>query len=71
MAELADAYGLGPYIERCGGSSPSIRMKILIFAVKKNKIIQVWRRSSGVEQRTHKPLVGGSIPPVAIFYFKK
>ena len=26
MAELADAYGLGPYTVRCGGSSPSIRI---------------------------------------------
>jgi hypothetical protein len=28
-----------------------------------------WQRSSGVEQRTHKPLVGGSNPPAATFSF--
>ena len=28
-----------------------------------------WQRSSGVEQRTHKPFVGGSIPPVATTFF--
>ena len=27
-----------------------------------------WQRSSGVEQRTHKPLVGGSNPPAATFF---
>src|SRR5271154_1973386 len=30
--------------------------KMLVFTI-------VCQRSSGVEQRTHKPLVGGSIPP--------
>ena len=29
------------------------------------KIWLQWQRSSGVEQRTHKPLVGGSNPPAA------
>jgi hypothetical protein len=28
-----------------------------------------WQRSSGVEQRTHKPLVGGSNPPAATCLF--
>ena len=28
------------------------------------------QRSSGVEQRTHKPFVGGSIPPVATTFKK-
>ncbi len=28
-----------------------------------------WQRSSVVEQRTHKPLVGGSNPPAATFLF--
>jgi hypothetical protein len=27
--------------------------------------LNTWQRSSGVEQRTHKPLVGGSNPPAA------
>ena len=27
-----------------------------------------WQRSSGVEQRTHKPLVGGSNPPAVTFF---
>ena len=30
MAELADAYGLGPYAERLGGSSPSVRTSIVV-----------------------------------------
>ena len=29
VAELADAYGLGPYAARLGGSSPSIRTILL------------------------------------------
>ena len=29
-----------------------------------------WQRSSGVEQRTHKPFVGGSNPPAATIILK-
>ena len=28
VAELADAYGLGPYRATCGGSTPSVRNKL-------------------------------------------
>ncbi len=33
-------------------------------------IIEMWRRSSAVEQGTHKPLVTGSNPVVATFHQK-
>ena len=32
--------------------------------------INSWQRSSGVEQRTHKPFVGGSNPPAATIVLK-
>lgn len=31
----------------------------------------MWQSSSGVEQGTHKPLVGGSNPPAATRFFKQ
>ena len=45
MAELADAYGLGPYTARCGGSSPSARiisLKTIIHKIRGNK----WRKKT-------------------------
>ena len=43
MAELADAYGLGPYTVRCGGSSPSIRINDTRLEDRKNKRIEIDR----------------------------
>ena len=38
VAELADAYGLGPYALWLGGSSPSVRTKTLINAYQNSRI---------------------------------
>ena len=34
-----------------------------------NKLVDLWQRSSEVEQGTHKPLVSGPIPLAAIFFY--